>query len=349
MSRAIRPALVFATVALSIPAREAAAQPAAEAPIVELSYSAVDAGCFSESEFRDAVRQRLAFDPFAPSGGAKPIAVTTRIVRSGSQLRASIVLTEPDRPSEAAQEIASGPEGCATLSVAAALATSMSIERTIARRGATEPSPPAAEAPGAETPTDESPLPEAESPPQPRRTVRPRTKVRETPRPRSRPIGVRTHAGPIFGLGILPGVAAGVSAGGTLELGFFRPGLEAAGWFPSEATSSRGGGARASLIVLSGTACAHHGRLFACGLATLGEFRAAGTDLLVSRSSGSMYAAVGGRAGIELPLVAPFSLGLQATAVVPLVERTLRIVDEVLWLAPPVGGELGMFWRVTIF
>ncbi|AKU96545.1 hypothetical protein AKJ09_03209 [Labilithrix luteola] len=273
--------------------------------------------------------------------------MTTRIVRSGRQLRASIVLTEPDRPSEAAQEIASGPEGCATLSVAAALATSMSIERTVARRGATEPSPPAAESPVAEPPSVEPP-PQAESLPQPRRVVRPRMNVRGRPQPSSRPIGVQTHAGPIFGQGILPGVAAGVSFGGSLDLGLFRPGLEAAGWFPSTATSPRGGGATASLISLSGLACAHHGRLFACGLATLGEFRVAGTDLLVSRSSSSTYLAVGARAGIELPLVAPFSLGLQATAVVPLVERTLRIVDEVLWLTPPVGAELGMFWRVTI-
>ncbi len=311
-------------------------------PNVRLSYEAEQGihGCFDEAAFRDAVRERLPFDPFAPSSDALPITVTARIARDDAQLRASIALEE-DAAGEATQEIVAGPDECETLSIAAALAVAMTIERSIAqRRSERAASPP--------------PLP------------RPAPPRRRPPPPRPVPHEVRswTHAGAIFGAGILPKPSIGAAVGAGVEHGWVSGALEAGQWLPSEVTSPRGGGANASLLFISGKGCAQRSlpsprvppaleyersMLFACAVATVGEFRATGTDLFVSRSAGTLYAAVGLRAGVEVPIVAPLSAVLEGGAVVPLVQRSLRIAEEVLWRAPSIAAELDLHWRVTIF
>ena len=88
--------------------------------------------------------------------------------------------------------------------------------------------------------------------------------------------------------------------------------------------------------------------MFVCGVGTLGDFRASGTGRLLSRSSGSLYVALGVRLGTEIPLVGPFSLAVHGSVLTPLLRPTLRIGDALLWRAPIAGGELGIGLRMSI-
>jgi hypothetical protein len=291
-------------------------------------------GCLSEPAFREAIRQRLTFDPFVDA--PETIRLTARIERYDRGLRATVTLT--DGASDATQEIRAQRGECATLSAAAALAASMTIERALSHvleRSAPEARPdPLGAAPPVAT--------EDLRPPHPKPAAR---ATRRSP-PR---FDVRTHAALLGGLGILPETTGGLSLGTSLKLERWGGGIEAGAWLPAVAVSPLGGGARARLVHLSGTACRWHRLLFVCAVATLGELRAAGTGPLVSRSSGSTYIAAGGRVGLELPVSEPFSVAFHVGAVVPLVRSSLRIADETLWRAPPMGVELGVSWQITIF
>ncbi len=345
--------------AILLAARVAAAAPAQ--PSVELRYSAEDSvvGCHSEPTFRHAVRQRLPFDPFVAPPNSAPIVVTVRIDRSEPELRATITLTEPDGVAQATQELTEEHDGCATLSAAAALAVSLTIERSLVRAAERGNSTPAEGAPlrvvGAQAPTSQllapspSGSPDNGQPPTPAVTSkRPPPGLPGSKRDVRNVIDVHTHAGGGIGLGILPAAAAGARAGATVELERWTAGVEAGAWLPAEASSPPGGGARARLVFLSGSVCGRHGRFFACGVASLGDLRAAGTEPLLSRSSGSTYVAFGGRAGLEVPLHHPFALVLYTGLIAPLVRTTLRIGDEMLWRAPLAGAELGTSIRITI-
>lgn len=296
-------------------------------------------GCLSESEFHEAVRRRLSDDSFA-SGAA--VSVATRIERDGQRLRATIVLQDvgASAPVEAVQEIFAARDECAPLSAAAALAVSLTIERSRAHaRVEPPPSPPE---PPREVQRAAASRPPR--PPSPRRAPAP-TAAAEDRQSRE----LRTHALLTGGYGILPDASIGAASGASLKLERWSAQLEAGAWLPTTVESGTGdGGARAWLIALSAAGCLHAGRSFVCGVGTLGELRASGTGRLLSRSSGSTYLALGARVGTELPLAGPFSLLVHVGALAPLLRPSLRIGNELLWRAPVVGGELGIGIRMSI-
>ncbi|MDF2696877.1 MAG: hypothetical protein K0S65_5260, partial [Labilithrix sp.] len=260
--------------------------------------------------------------------------------------------------SAAVQEIHARRDECATLTAAAALAVSMAIERELAQleeHSAAKPSNAPSQPALSTRPSDG----EVEEISGSSRGTAPRTRM--LGQPRSRPpkprvltperkhgLELRSHATLLLGIGIVPEDTAGARVGASIGRERWSVGLEAGAWLPTEARSPLGGGAGARLVYLVGTACAWHHWLFMCGGWTLGDFRAAGTGPVLSRSTRSTYVAVTGRAGVELPLIAPFSFVLHAGVVAPLVRTTLRIADETLWQAPALGGELGLTWRTIL-
>lgn len=334
--------------ALVIAPRPAEASPDETPSTIELRYVVAKgiAGCFSETEFRDAVQARLADHSFA---SRRPTVVTTSIKREGSRLRATVTLREEGdagAAGEVTKETFAAPSECRTLSAAAALAVSLAIER--ARSEAPPPPEAPPEAP-AETPPEASP--EHEPAREPRRAPRPIAPSRppQPLRPQRAPFELRTHASLTGEYGILPGPSIGESVGASLRIDGWSAGLEAGAWLPASVSSSASrAGARAWLGFLSGSACAEHARLFVCGVGTLGDFRASGTGRLLSRSSGSLYVALGVRLGTEIPLAGPFSLAVHGSVLTPLLRPTLRIGDALLWRAPIAGGELGIGLRMSI-
>ncbi|MDF2692352.1 MAG: hypothetical protein K0S65_735 [Labilithrix sp.] len=312
---------------------------------LELPYSVEPgiAGCLSEAAFHAAVRERLAADHTAPIA---PMVVVTRIERAGRQLRATVSLQTASNQEEASQTLVAGLHECATLSKTAALAVSLTIERARKRAEAeATPPPPAPEPPPPPAPEEAATRPMAPSP-------APSLRVRLT-RPPARPKRhrptLRTHALLTSSYGVLPDLALGTLAGASFKSERWSAVLEAGAWLPSTVESStRRDGGKAWLVFLSGSACAHRGGLFVCGVGVLGDFRAAGTGHLLSRSSGSTYVAVGGRLGADVPLGGPFSLVVHGDVLAPLFRPSLRIDDELLWRAPVFAGEFGLGLRMSI-
>jgi hypothetical protein len=309
-----------------------------DATQVELRY-VVDKSipdCLSEERFQDAVRRRLEHDALAPGA---PLVVTTRLERIESErLRATMTVEGQNAPS-ASQEVFASLGECATLSATAALVVSLTIERM---RGLVPPPPP-------EVPVEVPPPAPAESPAA--KPARPpeRQPVKPPPTPRRAARELRTHALATLGYGILPDTALGASVGASMRFGRASAGLDAGTWLPNATyLESTRAGARAWLVFLSGSACLAGRGLFVCGVGTFGDFRASGTGRLLSQSSGSTYAALGGRVGAEIPLAFPFSLVIHGAALAPLVRPSLRVGDWLLWRAPWIGGELGIGIRMSI-
>ncbi|AKU93867.1 hypothetical protein AKJ09_00531 [Labilithrix luteola] len=305
-------------------------------------------GCLSESAFRKEILRRLPDDPFADDGA---IVITTVISAQGERLRAHIELHDPNEPDAVDQEVFARPDECATLGAAAALAVSLTIQhsRELARTREAPPdeSNPTVPHPSELVPEEPSSTPQVPPGPSP---VRPIRNVGGAAR-RPTKLELRTHAVLALGWGLLPDVTPGTLFGASLKRGHWSATLEAGGFLPARSESSRGGGANAWLVFLAAAGCGHlgdAGRLFACGTVTVGDFRAAGTTPLLSRSSESTYVAVGARVGLELPISRPFALVVQLDGTAPVVRQALRIGDELLWKTPVVGGYLSVGVRMSI-
>jgi hypothetical protein len=309
---------------------------------LELPYSIGPgiAGCLSEAAFHAAVRERLAADRTAPIA---PMVVVTRIERARRQLRATVSLQTASNQEEASQTLVAGLHECSTLSKTAALAVSLTIERARERAEAEVAPPlPAPEPPPLAREEKETVAP----PPPPSRPVR---LTRPPARPKRHRPTLRTHALLTSSYGVLPDLALGTLAGASFKTERWSAVLEAGAWLPSTVQSStRRDGGKAWLVFLSGSACAHRGALFVCGVGVLGDFRAAGTGHLLSRSSDSTYVAVGGRLGADIPLGGPFSLVVHGDVLAPLFRPSLRIDHELLWRAPVLAGEFGVGVRMSI-
>ncbi|AKU96505.1 hypothetical protein AKJ09_03169 [Labilithrix luteola] len=325
------------------------------APKVELRYEVEKGivGCLSEPEFLDAVRRRLPDEePFAEGAS---ILVTTRIARDGRWLHATITHRERvDQTPDAAatQDIVAGSAECSTLSAAAALTVSLTIERSRSLSLAAPPT--TTPIPGPQEPSVAAPVGTVGPAPAEPRTSHPAKAAAPPPSAPPAPrthTEVRTQAAFLVGVGILPHASTGTSFGLTARRGRFGVGLDAGAWLPATIESGAGhAGAQAWLLFLSGSACLHTAwlRTFVCAIGTAGDFRAAGTGRVVSRLSSSAYFAGGARLGTEVPIAGPFSLELHGSALFPVSRPLLRFGNESLWRAPLVGGEIGVGLRMSI-
>ncbi|MDF2695812.1 MAG: hypothetical protein K0S65_4195 [Labilithrix sp.] len=305
----------------------------AVAPNVNLRYFVADGirGCLSESEFDEAVRLRLRDSSFS---GSEAITLTTKIEIESGRLRATLTLREgglSTPATEAKQELFARPDECATISATAALAASLTLQRTSECRAASLPAPRA----------EATPLAPAVPPAKP---APPRIQVPAPASPPLRPLRhVRTHVLLNGGYGLLPSASAGATFGASLVHKQWSAELEAGGWLPATVTEPSGrGGGRAWLVFSGLAACVHPEPLFVCGVGVLGTFRASGTGRLLSRSGDLTYLAFGPRVGAEISLSPPFSLVVQGTALLPIRRPSLSVSDELVWRAPLLGGELGI-------
>jgi hypothetical protein len=96
-----------------------------------------------------------------------------------------------------------------------------------------------------------------------------------------------------------------------------------------------------SLASVSVVPCGRLAIVRACGLATLGRFEGSASGLPSSHSQGALYAAVGARAGVELPLGSGVALFADVDALGDLARATLRVGPVDAWRASAVSGALG--------
>ena len=205
------------------------------------------------------------------------------------------------------------------------------------------------------------PSPPAPSSPPPPTTAPPRPAPLPPPPPPARRVFVQLGAGGGLVVGFSPNPSAGfgglvgVRLLGSPSWSFSaeaRADLDTAGELVALAdgtsASPRAGFAGGSLAP-----CVHASWFFGCALATLGHVRTAAGEDAQPQGGDAFYFGLGGRAGLEIPIVAlparpAFAVQLAADGLVTVVRPGVLVNGEELWRAPIAAGLFGAR-LVTIF
>jgi hypothetical protein len=339
----------------------AAARPARgdDLETAKLAYSSRVASCPNEESFRHLVAARLGYEPFTPDGRHR-VSVALRLDRN--RLRGRAEIARAGQPSRA-RELAAEPDQCDSL--VAALATAVAIAIDPARSAqATPPSPsipphppdPVAPSPIAVPPTTAAPPPIAAPPiapsaiapppPSPALAVPPAGEAPPTARPSTK---LFASLDGVAALGLAPG---GV-AGGELDVGVRVSSVSLALLGRLEATlgaSRVSSGDRLEATIASGgiVPCLHPDPWTLCVPVRVGVFEGRAPDVVAPSLGKSLFGAVGGRAGYELPLVSGFALRALASAEVPTVRTSLIVDHRDVWTAPAVFGGVQLGVLVTL-
>jgi hypothetical protein len=326
-------------------------------------------GCPGADVVRDAVAAQLGHDPFA---GRAPVRVSLTLAARGGGAAATIEVTEPRGGRPARRELVSPEASCADLAKAAALALAIAIdprnppsapEDGSAARPSSRPAPPAgpgspraaatataAEGASAETGSPpgpggalsaesaaSAPVPPPPPPPPPAATV-----VAAAAGPvaegRGDPWQVLAGAGLALSGNVQPAPAPGVAVALELRRGSIGLGAEAQLASATE-IRHRGGAVSARLLAGAVLGCWQPARARVCAVGAGGALRGAGSGFRDSRRDLTPFVAAGARLGWRQPLGDRWSLGLDATALVPLVRTALWVDDATVWTSPRVGAQ----------
>jgi hypothetical protein len=311
------------------------AAPLRATPNARLVYArAADAeGCPGEMELRLGVVHRLGYDPF--EAGAR-LTVLALIDDSGSELVGSVELIGEDGVSEGRRRLSSPPDRCADLVRAMALSASLALEHrreaeaVAVQRSASEND--RAEKPSVNLGTHVSPH---ELPPDERANL-------DAGEPAVPRMGL--GAGTQLTAGAAPATAPGFSLAATARYELLRVDLEVRADAGVSAPLPRlGPDARleTSLVTASFAPCFLLGRVFACGLASLGSLSAKARGITQPARDHGLYSAAGGRLGIAVPLSQRFSLDLHAEGVMQLARLAVAIDEISVWRQPFAAAGIG--------
>ena len=89
------------------------------------------------------------------------------------------------------------------------------------------------------------------------------------------------------------------------------------------------------------TPCAHAWILVGCVRFELGPQQYGSDNEVVIRNSRVVYAGVGGRLGVEVPLVPHFGLQAYGDVIAPLTTLRVDSRDGIVWQSPLVSGTVG--------
>jgi hypothetical protein len=125
-------------------------------------------------------------------------------------------------------------------------------------------------------------------------------------------------------------------------------GLEGHGELPASLHAKTGGVVSAWLLAATLDACFHWRVFLGCGLGTLGALRGSGSEVAQPREAVTLFASIGARGGMEIPLTRALSATLNADVAGTLVRATLLLNGHGVWTAPPVtvtpgAGLVGSF------
>ncbi|AUX42412.1 hypothetical protein SOCE26_038430 [Sorangium cellulosum] len=346
-----RAAALAAMGLLCVAEAHAAPEPPRAALRLEVVRGPGAEGCPDEAFLRAEVARRLGADPFQDDA---PRGLTVHIAREGPEVTASLALRDREGETQWADGFGTR-SGCEELMSGVALAIVAQL------LGAPEPagSPSESLPPSDATPPPGTTPPEPAVPPSPqaRRTAPDSRQVAELseppPRPQSSPavperLRLEAGLGATLGLGIIPGVATGM----TLSLGVRR-----SDW--SIAVEGRGLVSLAQEVegLLMGTtgftaatlACYRGGPLFGCGLATLGTVRFSPRDpWTMSLRSDSVFG-LGARLGTEWPFSRRWSVQGYGEATWMVNEGAFTRVTHdsttpapLRWTSSPLGAAFGL-------
>lgn len=310
------------------------------------------AACPDEDALRQAVKQRVGYDPFFP--WAKTT-IVVEVTGEGDSFVARVRLVDERGLSLGARDLHAGTNGCQGLVDAAALAISIGLDTSGLGTGATAaptgappapetapPTAPASEVPAA-TPTPSAPSETPTASPAP--TASP-DRVAGVP---AFPARVRGSVGldALAAIASAPAVAPGVDAWAEVRLGVGSLGVDVRADAPNSATGAGGGKAEVLFFAATVAPCLHAGPFFACALGSLGWLRASGADLSLPRSGSALAPSVGPRVGVEVPLGRSLALRVRGDLLINTVRPVVLLDQEPAWTLPRASGVLaaGLAYR----
>ena len=288
-----------------------------------------DNRCPDEAELRRRVGAQLGYDPF---DAAAPTRIEATIERKANRLYGRVIIrlegaTLGERELEPTKD-------CEALVSALALTISVAIDPIgVARDSEPRSTPsivtPATEVirPGEPEVAQPSSLSERRAEPAPTRASR---------------ASLRLTVAPMVSVGIAPAVALGLSA--SIGAGWPHVSLAVEGRLdlPASAHLSSGGDVNTSVALATFVPCVHVTRWIGCALASVGSMRAESSGISAPAIDYSVFAAVGVRVGIEVPISRVFAVRPQIEGQAALTRPSVELNGRTIWTAPPLAAALGV-------
>jgi hypothetical protein len=303
-------------------------------PTVRLDYQRAPGleACPDEPELRNAVRERLGYDPFVADAEQQVVAKLTSAV---GELRGEVRLLDASGQARGTRELRAPQHECAELVSRMALAISIAVDPSSLDREASVPT-----AESDESQADEpQPAPEKAAAPTLRTPVQ-RRRGRFEQQPRwvlELAVGatIATGSGPRLALG--PGLAVGV------RRGLASLSLEARYLFMDDLVVV-GGHVVSSLAEAALLTCARPALAMICVELSLGRLSVSGEQVMNARTDTALIPRLGPRLGIDLPLMGMLMVRLQAGALFALSRSKVQLAGATVWEAPRLGtlGSLAL-------
>lgn len=302
-----------------------------EVPYLRLAYDVGDvSSCPDERYLRDALTSRMGYDPVRADGkGSVEVHVAAA---SGRGLTATVTFQAEASANPTRRELAAKDGRCVDLVQAVAVTLAVLIDpfgehrergaRAAAERSAAPP-PPSAPEPAPATPVTSRPA------------------APDVP-PAREPVRLEAWGVGLASLGLVPELGVGGAVGATARRGGFAFGASArAETTPSEVALGRG---RVDASLLGGglEACFAFAYARACATGAMGSY--AGRDETVTSpvTRRALYAQVGLRAAVRVPIVSRLGLLVFAEGAVPVTRPELVVDGEVVHRTSPITGTLGL-------
>jgi hypothetical protein len=300
-------------------------------------------GCPEEPSLRELVASQLGgVDPFGHDG-AWHIEVVIR--RKGPVFQGEIAVHDRDGRELGRQELSSPI--CGVLVGDIGLSLSIAMRPVLPPRlvPGSAPAAPSSGPPPPSAPEDAAPPASPDAPARAPASKPPRpvaAPARPVPRPRPPPARRRLQlgAGVLLGAGVAPSVAVGFSGFAGARWERFSLSLEARGDLPIDAEPYRGWTIGVSGLSGSLVPCGHAAWFFGCALATAGAvWHVRGST---GRELALPYAALGLRAGLEVPLSARLVGQLTGELSLNIHRTHIRPIRGEGWSAAPVSEAVAL-------
>jgi hypothetical protein len=318
----IRKALAFLTaLALALSwARDARATPSAKLTYVRGPGAE---RCPDEATLRQAVADRLGYDLFFPWATKTVVAEIDREKRGYT---ARIKIVDASGLARGERALRATSEDCGQIVRALALAISIAVDDLDLDRA---PPPPPASSPTPPPPAAPPPEPVPEVPPPPPPAPPPKLPPDVPPRRERRGFAFEAWVAPTVSSGVAPKASVGgvVAVGGRYR--FLSLDVEARADAPATGGTTQAGAVTTTIDAGAVAGCLHApAPLFLCATGLLGTFFAEGHDVAAPKSVQAPYRAVGGRIGLEVPIVWHLYFLAQADALANLTRHTVQVSGE---------------------
>jgi hypothetical protein len=312
---------LYAGLMLSGCALSSVASADARPPSAQLNYQ-IEPGaetCPSADTLKAAVQARLGYDPFSPQADE---VVEVSVRREHGRYVALVSIHLPDGSLRQREPLTSSATDCSEIASTLALAISIAIDPlTFVRPASTA-------------------VEENDSPPSP--VVNSPVEEKLPPSPTKAGLGWEAGVGATGSLGALPSASAGLMLFGGAATRVLRLDVEGRYDFPASKNGPEGSAVHGSLLLGTLTPCWTPRPASFCALASVGALPGEGSGVDNRATADAFYAALGVRAGVELPTTGRVRGRLQIDAYFPLRSTTLRVVGTNVWTSPAVFGTLSL-------